>query len=357
MMAGGGTGGHVVPLLAVARELQTRGHQSVFVGTRTGFEAKLVPAAGFPLDFVEIGGLKRVGVVRTIRTLAQLPFSVRRVVSLLKQHRPSSVFSMGGYAAGPVVLAALYKRVPLIVMEPNAMPGLTNRQVGRFVTRALLSFPEAARFFPPGKSEITGLPVRPEFFAIPEKPREAKFNVLITGGSQGSRTLNQAAASSWRYFKESGAAVRFLHQTGSAAHEALARKFAETGLEGRITPFIDDMPAAFAEADLVICRAGAGTVAELAAAGKPAILVPLPTAADQHQLRNAEAFARAGAARLVLDQEMDGGRLFEEIKKLSAQPGVLKHMGERARHFANPGAARRAADILEEAIAQTALRH
>jgi len=356
MMAGGGTGGHVVPLLAVARELQARGHQSVFVGTRAGFEAKLVPAAGFPLEFIEIGGLKRVGVSRTIRTLAQLPLSVRKVIHLLKQHRPAAVFSLGGYAAGPVVLAALWKRVPLIVMEPNAMPGLTNRQVGRFVTRALLSFPESARFFPPGKSEVTGLPVRPEFFAIPPKPAEPTLTVLITGGSQGSRTLNQAAAGSWRYFKESAIRVRFIHQTGSAAHEALARKFAETGLEGRVVPFIDDMPAAFAQAGLVICRAGAGAVAELAAAGKPAILVPLPTAADQHQLRNAEAFARSGAARLVLDQEMDGGRLFEEVRKLSAQPGVLKHMGEQARQFAHPGAARRAAEVLEETIVQSTIR-
>ncbi len=357
MMAGGGTGGHVVPLLAVARELQSRGHASIFVGTRTGFEAKLVPAAGFPLEFIEIGGLKRVGVIRTLRTMAQLPLSVGKVFSLLKQHHPQAVFSMGGYAAGPVVLAALWKRLPLIVMEPNAMPGLTNRQVGRFVTRALLSFREAARFFPLGKSEITGLPVRPEFFAIPPKAHEAVLTILITGGSQGSRTLNQAAAGSWRYFREAGAAVRFIHQTGSAAYETLATKFAASGLQGRVVPFIDDMPAAFAQADLVICRAGAGTVAELAASGRPSILVPLPHATDQHQLRNAEAFAHSGAARLVLDHDMDGGRLFEEVRKLISQPGDLKRMGEQARGFAHPGAARRAAEIVEEAIAASAARH
>jgi len=357
MMAGGGSGGHVVPLLAVARELQSRGHSCVFVGTRTGFEAKLVPPAGFPLEYIEIGGLKRVGIVRTVQTLAQLPLSVRKVMSLLRQHRPSAIFSMGGYAAGPVVLAALWKRLPLVLMEPNAMPGLTNRQVGRFVTRALLSFPEAARFFPRGKSEITGLPVRPEFFSIAPKPREAVLTVLITGGSQGSRTLNQAAAGSWRYFQETRTPVRFIHQTGSAAQQALARKFAETGLDGRIVPFIDDMPAAFSQADLVICRAGAGTVSELAAAGKPSILVPLPTAADQHQLRNGEAFARSGATQLVLDRQMDGGRFFEEVRKLSSQPGLLKHMGEQARTFAHPGAARRAAEVVEEAIAGWTLRH
>jgi UDP-N-acetylglucosamine--N-acetylmuramyl-(pentapeptide) pyrophosphoryl-undecaprenol N-acetylglucosamine transferase len=350
VMAGGGTGGHVMPLLAVARELQSDGHHSVFIGTRTGFEAKLVPPAGFPLEFIEIGGLNRVGIARTIRTLLQLPWSVRRTLQLFEKHRPSAVFSLGGYAAGPVVLAALWKHLPLLVMEPNAMPGLTNRQVGRFVTRALLSFPDAARFFPAGKSEITGLPVRPEFFRIAPKPREAKLTILITGGSQGSRTLNEAARGSWSYFREGRIPVRFIHQTGTATHVLLAEKFMESGMEGEVAPFIDDMPAAFARADLVICRSGAGAVAELAAAGKPSILVPFPHAADQHQLRNAEAFQKAGAAVLVLDQEMDGGRLFEEVEKLRARPERLQRMGERARTFAHPDAARRAASALETAI-------
>ena len=350
LMAGGGTGGHVVPLLAVAAELKARGHSCIFVGTRSGFEAKMVPAAGFPIEFIEIGGLKRVGAVRTIRTLAQLPLSVLKVLKVLNNFQPAAVFSLGGYAAGPVVLASLRKRLPIVIMEPNAMPGLTNRKAGRFVTRALLSFPEAAQYFPRGTSEITGLPVRNEFFSIQPKAREGKLTILITGGSQGSRTLNQAAAGSWRYFREAGHPVRFIHQTGTAAHEALAKRFAESGMEGEVLPFIDNMPAAFARADLVICRAGAGAVAELAAAGKPSILVPLPHAADQHQLRNAEAFDKAGAARLILDQEMDGGRLFEEVGKLSSQPETLKRMGERARTFAHPNAARLAADILEEVI-------
>ncbi len=349
-MAGGGTGGHVMPLLAVARELQANGHESVFIGTRNGFEAKLVPPSGFPLEFIEIGGLNRVGILRTIRSLAQLPLSVWRSRQLIDKHHPSAVFSLGGYAAGPVVLAALWKKSPLVVMEPNAMPGLTNRKIGRFVHRALLSFPDTARFFPPGKSEITGLPVRPEFFKIRPKQRDAKLTILITGGSQGSRTLNQAASGSWQYFRENRVPVRFIHQTGTAAHAALAQKFAESEMEGEVAPFIDDMPAAFARADLVICRAGAGAVAELAAAGKPSILVPLPTAADQHQLRNAEAFQKAGASILVLDSEMDGGRLFEEVEKLRTRPELLHRMGERVRAFAHPDAARRAAGVLEEII-------
>jgi UDP-N-acetylglucosamine--N-acetylmuramyl-(pentapeptide) pyrophosphoryl-undecaprenol N-acetylglucosamine transferase len=351
VMAGGGTGGHVLPLLAVASELKTRGHNCVFIGTRAGFEAKLVPSAGFPLEFIEIGGLNSVGLARSIRSLSQLPFSVLRARQMLSNHHPSAIFSMGGYVAGPVVLAGLWKRLPILVMEPNAIPGLTNRHVGRFVTRALLNFPETARFFPPGKSVITGLPVRPEFFQIRPKLRETVLTVLITGGSQGSRRLNEAARASWTYFREAKFPVRFIHQTGVSGHEVLAKKFGETGLAGELVPFIDDMPAAFARADLVICRAGAGTLAELAAAGKPAILVPLPGAADDHQLRNAEAFTKAGAAQLVLDSQMDGGRLFEEVGRLSSQPAQLKRMGEQARKFAHPEAARQAADIVEASLA------
>ena len=350
IMAGGGTGGHVIPLLAVARELGLRGHSPVFIGTRSGFEAKLVPRAGFPIEFIEIGGLKRVGALQTVRTLLQLPTSVLKASGLLRSQQAAAVFSLGGYAAGPVVLAALAKRLPLVVMEPNAMPGFTNRKIGRYVTRALLSFPEAARFFPPGRWEITGLPVRPEFFAIPPKAREDKLTILITGGSQGSRALNEAAVGSWRYFREAAFPVRFIHQTGSTAYEGVAKKFAESGMQGEVMPFIDNMPAAFARADLVICRAGAGAMAELAAAGKPSILVPLATAADQHQLRNAEAFARAGAGLLTLDSEMDGGRLFEEAGKLYSQPELLRKMGEQARTFAHPDAARRAAEIVEAQV-------
>lgn len=347
-MAGGGTGGHVIPALAVARELRRRGHAAVFVGTRTGLEARLVPPEGFPLEFIEIGRLKRVGVAAAARTLLELPWRVLEAACLLRRLRPAAVFSMGGFAAGPVALAACLLRLPLVVMEPNAMPGVTNRRLGRCISRALLSFPEAGRFFPAGRWEVTGLPVREEFFAIRPKAREAVLTVLITGGSQGSRRLNEAARESWPLFAAGPLAVRFIHQTGPAAHAELSAAFAATGLEGQLVPFIDDMPRAFAQSDLVVCRSGAGAVAELAAAGKPSILVPFPYAADDHQRRNAEAFAAAGAARMVLDRELTGRRLFEEVTALAGEPGLLERMGEAARRLAKPGAARRAADILEE---------
>jgi UDP-N-acetylglucosamine--N-acetylmuramyl-(pentapeptide) pyrophosphoryl-undecaprenol N-acetylglucosamine transferase len=217
---------------------------------------------------------------------------------------------MGGYVAGPPVLAAILRGVPLVIMEPNAVPGFTNRHIARWVKRALLSFEETRRFFPEGRTEVTGRPVKQEFFDLPPKPRCEEFTVLITGGSQGSQTLNRAAQEAWPMFVESGLPVRFIHQSGRPMHDQLAAEFARTGLRGEINAFIADMPGAFAEADLIVCRSG-GTVSELAAAGKPSVLIPFPFAADQHQLKNAEAFERAGAARMFLDRDWTGLRFFE----------------------------------------------
>ncbi len=348
VMAGGGTGGHVVPSLAVAQELQKRGHHPIFIGTRHGMEAKLVPAAGFPIEWIEIGGMNRVGVTRAARALWQVPWSVVRAARLLRSTRAGAVFSMGGYVAGPVMIAARCLRLPVVVMEPNAMPGMTSRWMGNLVQRALLTFPEAERYFPAGRTVLTGLPVRREFLDPPSEHREATFTLLITGGSRGSRRLNQAARASWPLFSQARFPVRLIHQTGVEDHAEIERAFSESGIEGEVVPFIRDMPEAFAKADLLICRSGAGAVAELAAAGKPAILVPFPYAADQHQLRNAEAIERSGAAKLVLDAEMTGERLFNEVTALAASEGQIERMGRAARALARPDAAKRAADIVEE---------
>jgi UDP-N-acetylglucosamine--N-acetylmuramyl-(pentapeptide) pyrophosphoryl-undecaprenol N-acetylglucosamine transferase len=350
-MAGGGTGGHVIPCLAVARELSRRGHRPFFIGTRRGLEARLVPAAGFPIEWIEVGGLQRVGLRQAARTLWQLPFSIARVLGIFRQWAPAAVFSMGGYVAAPVMAVALLSGVPYLVMEPNAVPGLASRRFGRFAARILVNFPETAAWFPAGRAEVSGLPVREEFFSIPPKPRGSDFVLLITGGSQGSRRLNQAARESWPLFRAAGTAIRFVHQTGTAEHGELAREFAASGLQGDVVAFIEDMPSAFGDADLVVCRAGAGAVAELAAAGRPAILVPFPYAADDHQWKNAEAAARVGAARLVPDGELTGERLFREVTELASRPDRLEQMGRAARTLARPDAARRAADRLEEAAA------
>jgi UDP-N-acetylglucosamine--N-acetylmuramyl-(pentapeptide) pyrophosphoryl-undecaprenol N-acetylglucosamine transferase len=348
VMAGGGTGGHVIPALAVARELRSRGHAVRFIGTRRGIEAKLVPAADFPIDWIEIGGLNRVAFRQMITSLAELPWSVFEAVKMLDRAAPvAAVFSMGGYVAGPVLLAALWKRLPIVVMEPNAVPGFTHRKLARFVAKALVSFEETVRYFPKGRAEVTGRPVRDEFFAIAPKPLTGVTTILITGGSQGSQTLNRAAEQSWPLWKKDS--VRLIHQTGERAYADLAVKFRASGIAGEISSFLDEMPKAFAEADVIVSRSG-GTVSEIAAAGKPSILVPLPGAADQHQLRNAQAFEKAGAARLVLDSEMTGTRLVEEVTRLVSEPGLIERMSIAARALARPGAARRAADVLEAFI-------
>jgi UDP-N-acetylglucosamine--N-acetylmuramyl-(pentapeptide) pyrophosphoryl-undecaprenol N-acetylglucosamine transferase len=348
IMAGGGTGGHIIPAIAVAKELRRRGHEPFFIGTKRGLEAKLIPQADLDIEWIEIGGLNRVSLAQRIKSVLQLPFSMLHVAAIIRSRKPKAVFSMGGYVAGPVVLAARIMSLPVVVMEPNAIPGMTNRRMGRHVARALINFPETARFFPEGRSELTGMPVRAEFFNLPPKPAGNTFTVLVTGGSQGSRTLNNAGRDSWPLFRAAGLPARFIHQTGTAQYEELARQFREAGVRGEVTPFINDMPAAFAAADVVVCRAGASTVSELAAAGKPSILVPFPFAADNHQQRNAEALAESGAARVILDNDMSGQRFFDEVTRLATSPDELREMAKKAREFAKPGAAERAADILEE---------
>jgi UDP-N-acetylglucosamine--N-acetylmuramyl-(pentapeptide) pyrophosphoryl-undecaprenol N-acetylglucosamine transferase len=260
--------------------------------------------------------------------------------------KPAAVFSMGGYVAGPPVLAALMRGVPVVVMEPNAVPGVTNKWISRWVSRALINFEETRRYFPTGKTELTGLPVREEFFSVPTKEPGNEFTILITGGSQGSRTLNNAAKESWPQFRQSGMNIRFIHQTGAAMHADLAREFAVSGLKGEIVQFIGDMPGAFAQADLVVCRSGAGAVSELAAAGKPSILIPFPFAADDHQKKNAEVLERAGAAIRSSDKEWTGARFFDVVSGIWKDQDRLRAMGIAARGLAKKDAARRAAEIL-----------
>lgn len=347
VMAGGGTGGHVIPAIAVAREVCRMGHEVLFVGTERGVENRLVPAAGFRLEKIRVGGIKNLGAATRMVSLARLLSETAGQIARFGEWKPAAVFSMGGYVAGPPVLAALLRGVPVVVMEPNAVPGATNRWIARWVRRALVSFEETKRFFPAGRTELTGLPVREEFFNLPAKSK-GEFTVLITGGSQGSRTLNEAARQSWHLFRESGLPVRLIHQTGAPMFAAISKEFRETGLGGEVAEFIQDMPGAFAEADLVVCRSGAGAISELAAAGKPSMLVPFPFAADQHQLRNAEAFARAGAARMSLDRDWNGQRFFEVVRELYENRTELAGMSEAARKLSVPGAARRAAEILME---------
>jgi UDP-N-acetylglucosamine--N-acetylmuramyl-(pentapeptide) pyrophosphoryl-undecaprenol N-acetylglucosamine transferase len=352
ILTGGGTGGHVFPALAVARALTERGHRLLFIGTSEGIESRLVPEAGYEMEFIRSGALNRVGLRKQIRSAMQLPLGIAAAGRVLRRFRPNAVFSMGGFVAGPVMIAAAMARIPFIVMEPNAVPGFANRKVARHVYRALLGFEATRACFPPGRSEVTGLPVRSEFFSVQPKSG-GDFTILITGGSRGARTLNRASRESWRFFRAHGVEVRIVHQTGTAEHESLAREFADSGLRGEVVPFIANMACAFAHADLVVARAGAGSVNEIAAAGMASVLVPLPFAADDHQRKNAQSLVDGGAARMVPDAEMTGERLFREVKSLRENPDELASMRERVRQFAHPGAAERAADVLEEASARS----
>lgn len=348
LLTGGGTGGHVFPALAVAAVLRERGHDILFIGTRTGMEARLVPQAGYAIEYIQIGALNRVGLLQQIKTAFQLPIGTGIATGILGDWHPDAVFSMGGYVAGPVVIAAVLLRIPLVVMEPNALPGFTNRKLARFVYRALVAFEETSKWFPPGRTEVTGLPTRQQFFDIQRKTGGV-FTLLITGGSRGARTLNRASRESWPLFRERQTPIRIVHQSGTSEFESLQTEFRNTGLAGEVVPFINDMPKTFSEADLVLARSGAGSVGEIAAAGMASILVPFPFAADDHQRRNAEALSNAGAARMVPDAELTGERLFQEVEALRANPEQLAAMRERVRTFARPGAAERAADVLENA--------
>lgn len=346
VMAGGGTGGHVMPAIAVAQELRRQGHPCLFVGTREGLESKLAPQAGFPLEWIPAAGFQRAGLRGRASSIALLPRALWRCLRLLRALRPAAVFSTGGYVAAAPVAAALLLRIPVVVMEPNAVPGLVNRLAARFVRKALVAFEDTVRWFPPGRAEASGVPVREAFFGIAWQPPRGTLRVLATGGSRGARALNRAVRESLPHWKDAGLAVEITLQAGAAEAGELEREFASSGVAARAVAFLDDMPSAYAQAHLVVSRAGAGAVAELAAAGMPSVLVPFPYAADDHQLRNAEAMQRAGAAVLIEERNLTGRALFETLSRLAAAPEELERMSRAARSLARPGAARRAADAL-----------
>ena len=353
MIAAGGTGGHIYPGIAVAQEIMRRDASSKvqFVGTARGLETRLVPQAGFELSLIESAGLKNVSLGARIKGVAVLPksfFSARR---LMRMFQPDVVVGAGGYVSGPVVLTAALTNRPTLVMESNALPGWTNRMLARFVDRAAVSFEQALPYFR-GKAKVTGNPVRREFFEIPPKRREpGKFSLLVFGGSQGARAINEAMVAALAKLKSiPGVELRIKHQTGPADFEKVNAAYVAASWSGRadVRSYIDNMMADFAEADLVLCRAGATTTAELIAAGKASIMVPFPYAADDHQRKNAEALQASGAARMILQQDLNGDRLAAEIEKLVQSPEDLDRMEEASRKLAHGDAAAAAVDIIEE---------
>lgn len=348
MMAGGGTGGHIFPALAVAEELRRRNakNEIVFVGTEQGLEARLIPAAGYPLRTLPAAGLKGVSASARLRSLSLLPGSLLRGRRLLRELQPEVVFGVGGYASGPTMLAAALSGRPTVLFEPNAEPGLANRWLAPLVRAAAVTHEQAATHFG-RKAVVTGSPVRAEFFQAKPRDHKPPFTLLVFGGSRGAAAINRGVVEALDALEKCGLALRFVHQTGERDHTSVRMAYARRGINAEVLPFITDMPARLAAADLVICRAGASSVAELCAAGRAAILVPFPQATDQHQLRNAEALVRAGAARLVEQPQLAGERLAAEIIELLRHPEQLAEIGAAARRLARPDAAARIADLIE----------
>jgi UDP-N-acetylglucosamine--N-acetylmuramyl-(pentapeptide) pyrophosphoryl-undecaprenol N-acetylglucosamine transferase len=354
LIAAGGTGGHIYPALAVAQEMLKRSHDAAirFVGTARGLETRLVPQAGFELSLIESAGLVNMGMVARARGLALLPKSFLAARQLIRSFKPQVVVGAGGYVTGPVLLTAALMGLPTLVMESNAIPGFTNRRLARFVKAAAVSFEVTMPFFP-GKAVVTGNPVRPNFFEIPARQREAgRISLLLFGGSQGSRALNEAMLAALPFLNAEREALHATHQTGPADFEKVRSAYEQAGwlTHADVRAYIDDMVQAFTEADLIISRAGATTSAELAAAGRAAIMVPLPGQLEQQ--RNAEVLEKHGGARMILQAELSGERLAREIKALVNEPEKISKMEQAVRTLARPGAAAATVDLIEQLVGQ-----
>lgn len=349
LIAAGGTGGHIYPGIAVAKEILRRDAESkiLFVGTARGLETKIVPANDFELSLINSVGLKNVGFVGKLKGLFILPKSFLEARRIIKSFEPDVVVGAGGYVSGPVLLMASLMRVPTLVMDSNALPGFTNRRLAPFITKAALTFEEAVSFF--GKKGIvTGNPVRKEFFDIQPKAREGKLNLLIFGGSQGARVINNTMIDALEKLPREQ--LNITHQTGEGDFEKIRELYNRAGWGdvAEVKLYISDMVAEFAKTDLIICRAGATSCAEIAAAGKAAIMIPLPTAADDHQRKNAEALERANAARMILQKDLNGERLANEINDLINQPEKISAMETAAKKLAKADAAEATVNLIEE---------
>jgi len=352
ILAGGGTGGHVIPALAIAQELQKQfSAEILFIGTSRGIENRLVPNAGFPLRLVDVGALKNVGWMTRFKTLFDLPGAVWTAGSILSEFRPEVVIGVGGYASGPAMLAAILRRIPTLIFEPNAVPGFANRVVAPFVSAAAVHFEETGRYF--RRSVVTGVPVRQAFFHGDNEL--VTPTLLVFGGSQGAHAINQTLIQAAPELLQRIPQLHIVHQTGEADYNDAKAAYANLSNRVEVYRFIDDMPAFFSRATLLVCRSGASTVAEVTAAGKPAILVPFPRAADDHQKRNAEALVRAGAAVLLEQSQLTRERLIATVTSLLTDQSRLKAMGQAARESSHPDAAREIAEIAARLAGATKL--
>lgn len=347
LIAGGGTGGHLFSGIAVAEEWKERGFEAVFVGTAKGLEKTLIPKYGFPLELIQVGTLKGTGWFHKMKTLARLPASLAKSFFLLRKVKPDLVLGIGGYASGPVVLAASLRGIPTAILDQNSVPGVTNRILGKRVKKIFLNFETASSTFPGLPVKVVGNPVIRARRGPGRITEKEGVTVLVCGGSQGAHALNEKFWEALPFLKKEFPEIRVVHQTGEADQNLGREKLREASVDGIVSPFFNDLETHYRQARLVIARAGAGTLTELAAWGLPSILVPYPFAADGHQLKNAEVFARAGAAEILEQKDLTGKILADKISALLRSPELLKRMGEKALALHRPNAA---SDVVDELI-------
>jgi UDP-N-acetylglucosamine--N-acetylmuramyl-(pentapeptide) pyrophosphoryl-undecaprenol N-acetylglucosamine transferase len=343
IIAGGGTGGHLFPGIAIAEEFLRRdpAHRVLFIGTERGLEKKILDRWGFPLRTLKVEGLQGRGPVRIPASLLKIPGGLLASFRILRWFQPAIVVGVGGYASGPAVLAARLMGLKTAIAEQNAFPGLTNRILGRFADRIFVTFLASSRWFPAGRTRVTGNPIRAAFLTDQTETggRDPRFTLLIFGGSQGAHAINRIvmeALGSLEHLKEQ---IRFIHQTGEKDRETVAQAYRERGFAAEVSPFIMDMATAYRQADLLLCRAGATSIAEITAGGKAAVLVPFPFAVNDHQTQNAEVLARAGAAEMIPEKGLDGRRLAAVIERLCLHPEEIKKMETASAALGNVRAA------------------
>jgi len=345
ILAGGGTGGHVIPALAIAHCLkESYGTEVLFVGTARGIENRLVPNAGFALRLVQVGALKNVSLATRLKTALDLPRAIFESSRIISEFRPDVMIGVGGYASGPAMLAAALSSVPTVAFEPNVVPGFANRLVAPMVSAAAVHFEETGRYF--RRFQVTGVPVRHAFFETAGKRMGHRSPALLVfGGSQGAHAINQVVIESLAALRARVPEFHIIHQTGERDYNDAQAAYLAAGGSAEVYPFIDDMPGMFVRSDLLLCRSGASTVAEVMAAGKPAIFVPFPRAADDHQKRNAELLERAGAAVMLEEASLNSERLVQNVGALLGDQARLEKMSAAARSLAHPDAAREIADM------------
>jgi UDP-N-acetylglucosamine--N-acetylmuramyl-(pentapeptide) pyrophosphoryl-undecaprenol N-acetylglucosamine transferase len=360
VIAGGGTGGHLFPGVAVARALKARvpEAQVSFAGTATGIEARVIPSTEFPLDLIRSAGLKGKSLVARMRGAALVPLSALDAWRLISRRTPDVVLGVGGYSSGPVVAVAAMRGIPTMVLEQNAVPGLTNRLLARFVSRAAVTYDASLRYFG-GKGFVSGNPVRREFLEVDDDPghdtaiNASPVRVLVFGGSQGAHAINVAMVEAAPRLAAAAKILDLVCQTGTRDFDMVRAAFERHGVQGRVERFIDAMDREMKAAGLVVSRAGATTLAEVTAAGRPAILIPLPTATDDHQRHNARALAEAGAAEVMEQRELTGERLADRILAIAEDRELRRRMSAAARQLARPRAAE---DIVNEVVRLTESR-